>query len=534
MTNQKGKICFLALAIILFLAGCGNVTDTPTPAAPEPVALSYESKIVSFTEPQGEVFDSLGWTAEHNGVTYSFASNIEEEDRNAVVNETLAILNLIESKVGAVPDGCTICVRPDNYLPRVMDHTLYIGFENFRTQEYAIGIVQMVFGNEMPYGLEYALGVDVAQAMGYGVETIDVSLTEALMLCDTDPIYLDLNYACFLEAYADQETLPKVKALALEFYHYLLQNGKADLYTGYTPEKYRLCLNAFLAANGKGSYDNSDLDGTMFYNGGTKIRLVWENSDGIFYVMEGYTVTYQIYGYDAVNSGYADLRKLVVDYIAQAAYMREKLQDFASVPDPVPVVFTLDNSLAYRCSACYRYKLNEIWMYATEVFGHEYGHYLLRGCESGWFQECICYWYSQYPVSEQIAPAWYMEMTNSLSLDPDDPEDAEDYLILRATEAHLGHEIDWYSMDDYVYQLGAYLVKKGHSLDTLTDPNKGMGLKVVFFHYLAGLQGEADALKATALNAPFETYGKTWAGLISDWKAYMAEEFAWTENIALE
>lgn len=528
------KIYPFLFCLSIFLAGCTSKTaPTPTPSAP--VELTYENKLVSFSEPHGETYDSLGWCAEYGGVTYSFASNIAEEDRNGVVNETLSILRHIENKVSVIPKGCTICMRPDNYLPRVKDHTLYIGMENFRSQEYAIGIAQMLFGNEMPYGLEYALGTDVAQVMGYGVETIDVDLEEALSLCDDTSVYLDLNYACFLEAYADEETLPKVKAIALGFYDYLIQNEKAeDLFPAYSHEKYRTYLNSFLASQGKEAYDNSDLVGTMFYNGGNDIRLVWKNSDGAFYVMEDYTQKYEGgYGTDMVNSGYANLREIIVDYVAQAAYIREKLQSFdiEITPDPIDVLFIRDGT--YDKYAGGVYLGDEIRVYGSVSFKHEYCHHLLRDRKYGWFQECICHYYDCYPVNEQIAPSWYYDMKNSLSLDPDDPEDAEDYLILRATEVHLGHEIDWYSMDDYTYQWGAWLVNKGRSLDALTTTDGGLGQKVLFFHYLAELQGEQDALKAAVHNTPAEIFGKSWTELISDWKAYMAEEFAWAKDIEI-
>ena len=49
-----------------------------------------------------------------------------------------------------------------------------------------------------------------------------------------------------------------------------------DLFTQYSPENYRTYLNEFIGSHGLEDYNNSDLDGTVFYNGGRDIRLVWE------------------------------------------------------------------------------------------------------------------------------------------------------------------------------------------------------------------------------------------------------------------
>ena len=535
MLWKNNRVLFLILGMAVFLAGCDRAAVMST--EPAPLELSYETALVSFTEPQGEVKEAKnGWATEYGGITYCFAQAIEETDRNAVVNETVAILGAIENKVGTVQGEFTLCMREDYYLPRVQDRTLYIGFENFRTQEYAVGIAQMLFGNGMPYGLEYALGTDVARRLGYSVEPV-AELKEALDLCDTVPIYLDLNYACFLDAYADTETLSKVKALAFGFYEHLIQSGNTDLYTAFSPEKYRACLNDFLAVNGKGEYDNSDLDGIALYNGGSNIRLVWENSDGIFYVMEDYTSKYvgDDYGEDMVNSGYGNLRRIIVDSIPQAAYMREKLKDFDILPEPVPVLFTRDSMYDYYSGAVYLPLEQEIHIYwaTTEPFMHEYCHYLLRDYEYGWFQEAIASYYQYDPVDEQITPSWYNEMKRCESLDPNDPEEAEEYLILRAVEDHLGREIDWYSMDDYIYQLNAYLVKMDRPLGAVTDITSGAGVKISFFHYLVGLQGEQGALEAVIYNAPDRIFESSWTGLIRDWQTYMVEEFAWTKDIVV-
>ena len=76
MCWKNNRALFLILGMAVFLAGCGRAAVTPTESAP--LEMSYETALVSFTEPQGEEYTTLnGWRAEYGGVTYCFTNAIE-------------------------------------------------------------------------------------------------------------------------------------------------------------------------------------------------------------------------------------------------------------------------------------------------------------------------------------------------------------------------------------------------------------------------------------------------------------------------
>lgn len=527
-----GLYILAAFAAVLFFGSQMQKVEADT-AQTVPEQLPYSQVYISFSEPQGEVFNvKNGWGVDYNGVSYCFVNEISESDRNTTIRSAALLLQKIQDLAGILPDGCTMCIRQDDYLPRVQDHTLYIGFKNLDSPDFAIGLAQMVLGNEVPYGLEYAMGTRIAEALGYPIESPAVNLDDALALCDTAPVYLDMNYACFLDVYADSETLPRLKQIALSFFDYLVENEKNDLFSNYSNEKYRAYLNGFLSANGKAGYDNSDLDGTVFYNGGQNIRLVWENRDGVFYVYEGYHVLYHKKGpiLDTVNSCYPDLRNLIKDYIAQAAYMREVLKDFEPNTEPVTVKFIQNSRFNYYAGAMFLG--SEIQLYSVEAFQHEYGHYLLRerGIDN-WLQECFCHYYTYAATTPELAYMWYYDMITTQALDPNNPEDAERYAFEQEIAQHLGHEVDWYSMDDYVYDWNAYLMRGGKSLTgRLLDEKSGTGEKVCFFHFLTSLQTEKSTLQAIWENQPEEVFGKSWGALRLEWVEYCKKEFAWAQQ----
>lgn len=168
-------------------------------------------------------------------------------------------------------------------------------------------------------------------------------------------------------------------------------------------------------------------------------------------------------------------------------------------------------------------------VYSADIFLQSYARYLLRDADTeDWARECICQALANTPVDEHTTPNWYSDMTHCLSLDPNTPADAAEYDLLEQVRNHLGHEIDWNSMWDSVYQLNAYLVniRKLNFRSALQDTGN-VGAKVSFFQYLES-QGSRDAaIQALAENTPLEQFGKSWIGLIQDWLDYLST-FEWS------
>lgn len=540
------KICFLTILIICLLVFGGCQVDGPRPSEPTttevtvpsvteatvPVDLAYENNVmIVFNEPYGEVYAvANGVQTEYNGITYSFLKDIPENQRYNAVQAVENVIVAIENRLGAINGDYEIRVRKDDYLSRVEGSTLYISIKNVGTHDFVIGVAQMLLGTDTNYGLLYGLAADVAQELGDEVEDPMCTLSEALNLYDSAPIYLDLNYACFLDDYADAETLNKVKSLARGFYDYLMAEEKSDLYTDYSDAKYCTYLSEFLSANGKGSYDNSDLVETRFYSGGLEVRLVWETPYGVFYLRDDFAPKYldDPFPEDMLNSGYANLRQIIVDFSAQAEYMERKIGRFELTDETAVVVF--QNERYQTASGYYDPSSNEIHLFSVGSFMHEYGHYLLREMDvDGWRNEAVCHYFGLTPVSEQINYSWYADYIRTEALDVSNEQDAEEYVLVLAVKQHIGHDFDWLTAEDYAYLNSAYIVA-WDMFDSLTDPNAGIVAKYVFTDYLVGLVGEEAAINALVYGTPEETLGKTWEELISDWEAYLNEEFAWAKE----
>lgn len=541
---KRGFAIMLAL-LLTFLCGCQQAPDAPlepptteitlppTIEATIPPELEYtENVLILFNEPHGETYAvKNGLQTQYDGITYSFVKDITDADRYALTEETVRVVAEVEERLGEIPGEYAINVRKDDYLSRVDGNTLYIGIENVGTHDFVIGIAQMLLGTDTNYGILYGLAADIAQEMGYDVDVCEYALSDALALYDSAPIYLDLNYACFLEDYADAETLGKVKAIACGFFDHLMSEEKTDLYTDYSDAKYCIYLNEFLTANDKDSYDNSDLAETRFYSGGTQVRLVWETPYGIFYLRDDYSPKYldDPFPEDMLNSGYANLRQIIVDYAVQAEYMEQKTGQVELTDETAVVVF--QNERYQTASGYFDPSINEIHLFSVGSFMHEYGHYLLRETDiEAWRNEAVCHYFSLTPVNEQITYSWYADYIRTETLDPSNQQDVEEYALVQAVKQHIGHVFDWTSAEDYAYLNSAYIVA-WDMFDTLTNPNTGIVAKYIFADYLAGLAGEEAAVDALVYGTPEETFGKTWDELIADWEAYLNEEFAWVKNI---
>lgn len=538
------KSIIIILLPVLLLTGCldpaattGTVatepmTTTTLPPQTEPTTipvLEYEASYSNFAEPRGYSYDSKRSSmTQYHGVTYHFSTNIDLDTRLEIVLECDRLIGFLLS---AHPDWnpeLTVRFRKGDYAPRVLDHNLYIGTDHFKTQAFAVGMAQMVFGHDVNYGIIYAQGIAATAAMGYETESF-IGLSDALKLYDQARIYLDLNYACFRSEFADEKTLEKVKAMSVHFHTWLSKNNKLDLLTDYSDGKFCTYLSQFLTENGKGEYTNADLNETLFYYGGPALRLVWENEDAIYYVNYDFKVQYQESHFDddMLSSGYANLRQLVVDYQLQVDFIESILGKYESEDSRVDVQFTERFVSQMYTAAQYTEYFNLIEMFSAGPFLHEYSHYLLRDTEiDSWMNELICYYFGYDPVSEELSYQWEDLSTQFQQISSRDPDqDVEAYLML-VLKDHLGHAINWKDQDDFNYIISAWVVAT-QGYGELTNPYGGGYCKYSFMRYLMEQAGQQATLDAIVNNTPVETFGRDWDLLIADWEAALRAEYAW-------
>jgi len=507
-------LCFAALAL------CGCVQ----------LRLDYTDEIdVSFSEPYGyKLFShSGGYSTQYEGITYYFDKDIDENQRNEFVTETVAVLKDIQIRIGIEASEKIIYICSDDYEPRA-DEQLYLGYPCFKTTEYIVGLCKMLFGNEVNYGVLYGLANNIAVSRGYGDEQQE--LEQALTLCEDAPEYLDLNYPCFLANYADEVTLSKVKTIASEFYSFLEDNDKIDLITDFTSQKYTAYLNDFLSINDKPYYDNSDLDGIIVYGGGQAVRLIWETSQSAFYLMDNFEVkSINLYHgeLDMLNSDYPALRKIFIIYKAQGEYVQNLFADYGIKPQAT-VRFSKESEYYAKYGGVFIQQTSEIFCFAVGTYIHEYIHYLTY-CESpapSWICEAIAYYYKSSTVSEPLSQNRYDEKAYYLNLDPANSEEKEFYDLFKTVEISLGREIDFLSDDDYFY-FKNFAVVYWNSYSRLKF-DKGEGSpKISFYHYLLSLADEKQVMNAVYYNTPEEIFGKDWDELAIDWEQFLRQEFAW-------
>lgn len=517
---------------LLFCAGCSSSSDhdslnqtvVPTdPEVTEPV-IEFTIATKSFAERYGEYYDSKrSFTTTVNGITYHFDVSIKEEERLEIIAESERLVSALLEPFPDYSSDLTLCFRPGDYPARALDHTLYIGTDHLKTQSYAVGTAVAVFGHDVNYGILFAHGTQTGQALRYAVSVSELSAPEALSLYDTNPEYLDLNYACFLDVYTPQDIMEKVESVSLLFYDFLLEHQYHNLFTDYSDMRYSVYCTEFLQENGKGAYSNMDLEDTIFYFGGPKIRLIWENADGVFYVEDAFQTQYEMpHLQDRLNTDYATLRQTIVDYLHQADRMESIVGMYESdSTERIDVVFTAGHATDRYSLANYSYSENLIRMFCAEPFLHEYGHYLLRetGIDS-WLNELICYYYGYYPTKRPVSYMWQSEVNRQEAAT--DVEAA----FLQALKHRRKDKVDLSDPDDFVYIFSGYQALYGN-YDVLLNPDSGAEAKVSFMHYLVGIAGEEAAVQAIVAEDPVPTFGKDWPELIADWSRQLQEEYQW-------
>lgn len=527
----------LLVAAILFLAvGCGSGNQS-TDIMDDPVqtdAIDSTQLVVTFNEPYGASYQSKGgWETTVNSVRIQFTSDITEDEQITAVAEIARLVALVDEQLGAVSAPCEIRIRKGSYTPWSYDHVLYIGYDNLKTQEFTIGLGQMLFGHEVNYGLCYGFGTALAQEAGYPTEDAAVTIEQALTLCESSPYHLDMNYACFVSAYADEETLLKVKTLAIDFYQSLTQDKQRELLTNYSNALYCEYLNDYLSAHGQDPYDNSDLEGIFFYPCGSQMRLAWEDEYASYYLYDSYTVKYPQYDQindvvDYLNSGYENFRYIAAHYRLQAEEM-ERIAGHLELyykEEKVPVLFIRDGTWENKAAGIF---LNgeEIRIYAYSTYAHEYIHYLTRaGYTTDWLFELFTTYFTNRTGDEKIFWEWQCTKATFENSDPNNPKDAKRCALFAGVQEKLGHSFDWTSVDD-TNCLKDSIIVAYNQFGKLKDNSYGAAARESFARYLATEYGEEDMLQAVYYDTPSEVFGKNWDELISDWQVRLISDYSW-------
>lgn len=90
-----GVYVLAAFAAVLFFGGQMQKAETATTQT-VPEQLPYSQVYISFSEPQGEVFNvKNGWGADYNDVFYCFVNEISENDRNTTICSAALLLQKI-------------------------------------------------------------------------------------------------------------------------------------------------------------------------------------------------------------------------------------------------------------------------------------------------------------------------------------------------------------------------------------------------------------------------------------------------------
>ena len=184
-------IVFLLLACIL--TGCISETpvstedsscDTNQATAAGPQILWEENSKVSFPEPYpySQPNSTLsGAIAKTEGVKYHFGSGIPEDARNNTLYKIEEIIAAVKGTCGEPQKTCEVYISNDSYHARAYENQLYVGLGSLDAQDSVVGIIQMLYGYQLNYGLAYALSCDIADQLGLAYDDNEITLADALV-----------------------------------------------------------------------------------------------------------------------------------------------------------------------------------------------------------------------------------------------------------------------------------------------------------------------------------------------------------------
>ena len=519
---KKITVFFLAIALI-GLMGCGKKDDNE-------VVVNYTKGVVSFEEVYG--YDrynnskELGTIATAGNVTYYFAAGISQENAEQYVSDTNGLILHIEEELGITNRNYKIYVCDQAYVPTVEGGILYTTYSQTNTVDYVHGIVRLICGNRMNYGLSYGYAASFGEECGFDVNTD--GLVFALKLRETNPTYLDMNYACFNEHYVAREDIEKLQVIATAYYAYLEEHEMTDVIRKYSPKKHREYFNAFLKANGVEAYDNAHMDDTFVYAGGNGTELIWEDAYATYYLEKGFEPSFLhklLFEEDMLNSGYENLREIIINYRKQLKFMYDKFSAYDGNIQPVQIAFTESGN--YTKGHAGRLGEEYIEVYSLANLQQMYIiDWVDANCVSdSWLESCVCQYYIFYPGNTD---ANYMSRMMQVVYEKcmaDPAGDPEQYAFYRAVEEHLGRMLDYSNREESIYELHAEVMNMG--LTSMPQDNDNSMVKVSFAFYLTSLVGEETAIKAMLSGDAESAFGKSWDELVVDWENYLRTEFAW-------
>ncbi len=520
---KKFSLGLLITLALLAFSGCGNDRQE--------LNVTYQKGTVSFEDVYGvDSYNNskeLGTIATAEHITYYFAAELSEAQIEEYVKETNQLILQLEEEANIDNRKYDIYVCNVDYVTTVDEDTLYISYSNLGNLEHVRGIAQLLYGNETNYGLLYGYAASFAKEYGFDVEAD--GLEEALKLRNTNPEYLDMNYACFNDHYVEQENIEKLQVIAVNYYSYLEKNKKTELLKNFSDEKHREYFNDFLEANGVEAYDNSDLDGIYVYAGGNGAELIWTDNVGTYYLEEGFEPNYlhKFFEADLFNSGYANFRELMLDYQAQRQFLADKFDEMDAGVEPLVIAFIERGYYSRGYSGSANINDDTIQVYMLANLQQIYTQKMLyqEGWGADWLFGCVESYYTDYP-GETEANYFGEYMANSIKECKENPEqNKEFYEWVMLVEEHLGHSLDLSQRDDFIYFYTADVAYG--NLQYLPMSGKNSWERVVFTDYLVDLAGEENAIKAMISGDAEGTFGKSWEELQDEWVNSVRTEFEW-------
>ncbi len=493
--------------------------------------VEYTKGPVSFKEVYGigryNNSKDLGTIANAEHITYYFASELTDAQIEEYVKETNQLIHQMEEELEIKGKKYDIYVCNVDYVTTVDEKTLYTTYSDFGTVEHVRGIAQLLCGNEVNYGLLYGYAASFAKEYDFNIKTD--GLAEALKLRETNPEYLDMNYACFNEHYAEPENIEKLQVIAANYYAYLQANKKTEIVKDFSDEKHREYFNQFLAANGKEAYDNSDMEGIAIYAGGNGAELIWKDNVGLYYLEEGFEPNY-LHGYfeeDPFNSGYENFRKLILDYQVQRQFLKDEFAEYNVNIEPVKIIFTKGGNYAIGGSGKADTYDDTILVHTPMNVQQHYVNKMLfqEGKSAGWVLSAVRTYYVYYPGAEDanFFVKWFQESVQEVRENPE--VDIVEYELITQIEEQLGHPLDLSVRNDCIYYYGALAVQGG--LAYMPINGEASFEQVSFVSYLMFLVGEENAISAILKDDAEDTFGKSWEELQDDWLNYIETTFSW-------